>query len=181
MTHKKIFLQSPPSAQRGVVLVVGLVMLLLMTIVGLAAIRGTGMQELMAGSMRDRNLAFQSAEAGLRFAEEMLVDPSGLAFNGANGLYRDLGQNDNMEMAVLWEEADWGANGAMSTLNLSGLSAQPSYVIEELARLSAAGSEGGAIDFASQLNAQENIYYRVTSRGSGGSDTAVVVLQTIVR
>lgn len=172
---------TPKHKQQGMVLIIGLVMLLLMTIVGLAAIRGTGLQELMAGSMRDRNLAFQSAEAGLRFAEEMLENPASLSFNGSNGLYTDLGQNTSMAMATEWSAADWASNSAATNLTLAGLSAQPRYVIEELSRLPTAGSEGGAIDFSSQLNLQENTYYRITSRATGGSENAVVILQSIVR
>jgi hypothetical protein len=55
--------------QSGMVLLVALVMVGLMSIIAVAAIRGSNMQEAMAGNLRDRNLAFQSAEAGLRIGE----------------------------------------------------------------------------------------------------------------
>ncbi|KJS73675.1 MAG: pilus assembly protein PilX [Pseudomonas sp. BICA1-14] len=58
------------SCQRGAVLLVALIMLLLLTILGAAAMRDTNLQERMAGNMRDHNLAFQAAEAALRFAEQ---------------------------------------------------------------------------------------------------------------
>lgn len=58
------------SQQRGAVLLVALIMLLLLTILGAAAMRDTNLQERMAGNMRDHNLAFQAAEAALRFAEQ---------------------------------------------------------------------------------------------------------------
>ncbi|EWC40216.1 pilus assembly protein PilX [Pseudomonas stutzeri] len=58
------------SSQRGAVLLVSLIMLLLLTILGAAAMRDTNLQERMAGNMRDQNLAFQAAEAALRFAEQ---------------------------------------------------------------------------------------------------------------
>lgn len=59
-----------PTSQSGAVLLVALVMLLLLTILGAAAMRDTNLQERMAGNMRDHNLAFQAAEAALRFAEQ---------------------------------------------------------------------------------------------------------------
>ncbi len=181
MPTQKVFFRHR-SSEKGAVLIVGLVMLLLMTIVGMAAIRGTGLQELMAGSMRDKNLAFQSAEAGLRTAEELLVNPASLSFNNSNGLYTDLGGEDsNLDIAVNWSDSDWESNSQISSLSLAGLSAQPRYVIEELSRLPEAGAQGGAVDFSSQLDAEESVFYRVTSRGQGGSDTAVVVLQSIIR
>ncbi|MEQ1557357.1 MAG: PilX N-terminal domain-containing pilus assembly protein [Methyloglobulus sp.] len=56
--------------QRGVVLLVSLIMLLLLTIIGLTGVQTSGLEEKMAGNMRDRNLAFQAAEAALRDAEK---------------------------------------------------------------------------------------------------------------
>lgn len=66
--------QSPaPGSQRGVVLIAGLLMVVLLTIIGLAAIRGSGLQESMAFNMRDSTVAFQSAESALRACESLLV------------------------------------------------------------------------------------------------------------
>lgn len=52
------------SAQRGVVLVVGLLLLLVMTIVAVASLSSTHMQERMAGNARTQALAFQLASTG---------------------------------------------------------------------------------------------------------------------
>ena len=59
--------------QRGALLIVALVMVLLIAIVGMAAIRGTGLQEAMSGNMRDRNIAFQAAESALRSGEVLVM------------------------------------------------------------------------------------------------------------
>lgn len=58
------------SRERGAVLIVALVMLLLLTVIGLSSMRGTSLQENMAGNMRDSNLALQASEAALRKGEE---------------------------------------------------------------------------------------------------------------
>ena len=50
-----------PSKQQGAVLLVALIMLLLLTVIGVAAMRDTNLQERMAGNMRDHALAFQAA------------------------------------------------------------------------------------------------------------------------
>ncbi|AQZ34850.1 pilus assembly protein PilX [Pseudomonas sp. LPH1] len=60
---------SLPHRQQGAVLIVALIMLLLLTIIGLSSMRGTSLQENMAGNMRDINLALQAAEAALRQGE----------------------------------------------------------------------------------------------------------------
>ncbi len=55
--------------QNGAVLIVALVMLLLLTIIGISSMRGTSMQERMAGNLRDQSQAFQAAETSLRRGE----------------------------------------------------------------------------------------------------------------
>src|SRR6185437_14278812 len=54
------------SGQRGVALVVALILLVVITLVGLAAVSGTIMQQKMSSNFYDRDVAFQAAEAALR-------------------------------------------------------------------------------------------------------------------
>ena len=54
--------------QRGTVLVVGLVVLLVMTLLGITSMQNTVLEERMAGNVLDRNLAFHAAEAGIQLA-----------------------------------------------------------------------------------------------------------------
>ena len=62
-----------PPAERGAVLIIALIMLLLLTIIGLSSMRGTSLQENMAGNMRDSDLALQASEAALRKGEEEVI------------------------------------------------------------------------------------------------------------
>ena len=55
--------------QKGVSFVVVMIVLVVMTLLGLAAIRSTLLRERMSANMYDRSLAFQSAESALREAE----------------------------------------------------------------------------------------------------------------
>ena len=66
--------------QRGAALFIGLVMLLLLTVIGLASSNVAIMQERMAGNMTDANMAFQQAEATVREIEQRLTD------SGSGGL-----------------------------------------------------------------------------------------------
>jgi type IV pilus assembly protein PilX len=54
--------------ERGAVLIVALLFLVILTILGLTAMSGTTMEERMAGNTRDINVALQAAEAALRDA-----------------------------------------------------------------------------------------------------------------
>jgi type IV pilus assembly protein PilX len=63
--------------ESGVVLVVSLIMLMLITLIGVSAMQNTGLEEKMAGNLRDRNMAFQAAEAALRDAEADISNVGG--------------------------------------------------------------------------------------------------------
>lgn len=56
--------------QHGAVLITGLIFLVILTLLGVTAMRMASLEERMSGNMRDRNLAFQTAEMGLRYAEQ---------------------------------------------------------------------------------------------------------------
>lgn len=72
--------------QQGISLLVVLVLLLIMTLLGLAILRGTMLEERMAGNMYDRSLSFQAAESALREAELIAAGaptpPAGGCTNG---------------------------------------------------------------------------------------------------
>ncbi len=174
---------SPPAgSQRGAVLLVGLVMLLLMTIVGLAAVRNSEIQELMAGNLRDRNLAFQAAEAGLRAGEEALNGGTLPAFDGsAIGFVKaDSEAMKHSSSIDFWDSYAWEKDKAsvQTALGLEWVNEQPRYVVEEVTSTTAAGGLGGAIDFESSLTPEKAIFYRITSRGVGGTGSSIVVLQS---
>ncbi|MCR4302391.1 MAG: PilX N-terminal domain-containing pilus assembly protein, partial [Sulfuricaulis sp.] len=58
-----------PLRQRGVVLVMSLVFLVLLTILGITTLNMTSLEEKMAGNTKDRNLAFQATESALLAGE----------------------------------------------------------------------------------------------------------------
>lgn len=65
------------SNQEGAILIVGLIVLLLMTLLGLSVMSGNAMEEKMAGNDRDRQIAFQAAEAALREGERLINQNGG--------------------------------------------------------------------------------------------------------
>ncbi|HEY2346453.1 MAG TPA: PilX N-terminal domain-containing pilus assembly protein [Xanthomonadaceae bacterium] len=62
-----------PRRQRGAALMVVLILLLIMTLLGLASLRGTLMDQRMSANTYDRNLSLQEAEAALREGEAVLA------------------------------------------------------------------------------------------------------------
>lgn len=58
--------------QRGISLLVALILLLVMTLLGLAVLRSTVLEERMSANMLDRTYQFQAAESALRQGETLL-------------------------------------------------------------------------------------------------------------
>jgi Tfp pilus assembly protein PilX len=76
------------AAQGGVALIVGLVILVIVSLIGIAAFSITTQQERMAGNSRDRMLALEAAEAALRGCENFISNNGGVAvFTAAPGTY----------------------------------------------------------------------------------------------
>lgn len=65
---------APAARQRGISLLVVLILLLVMSVLGIAVLRSSAMQERMAANMHDRSRSFQAAEAALMEAQRRL-DP----------------------------------------------------------------------------------------------------------
>lgn len=76
-----------PRRQRGATLIVVLILLLVMTLLGLAVLRGTSLEERMTANLYDRSLGFQAAESALRQGEELAkVTPVPVAAGCADGI-----------------------------------------------------------------------------------------------
>jgi type IV pilus assembly protein PilX len=128
----------------------------------------------MAGNMRDRHMAFQSAEAALRdgegYLESIVVLP---AFDGTNGLY-----SLPVDGTKNWEEVDWSDSTEVRDYSGSGfneLADNSSYIIEDLA--AAASSDSLEVGVPSDTKR----YYRVTARAEGLSNTTEVIIQTVYK
>ncbi|HYC48333.1 MAG TPA: PilX N-terminal domain-containing pilus assembly protein [Thermoanaerobaculia bacterium] len=89
--------------QRGAVLIVTLLFLVVLTMLGVTAMTSTTMEERMAGNTRDASLALQAAEAALRDARR---DISGIPLNGTGRKYP----------VKIFQFGDNGAAGTCSSL-----------------------------------------------------------------
>lgn len=160
--------------QSGTALAVGLILLVVMTLLSVAGIRGTTMQERMASNLRDRNLAFQSAESALRAAEQVLASGGGSS-----------AERVPTAGSIDFWNACWGDSGTVPedcppvtvhTIDLAqwGLAAAPSYRIERL--------RGGTFgSMASDEALATAPMYRITARGVGGTADSVVIIQSTYR
>jgi type IV pilus assembly protein PilX len=74
MTRHAIFQRrAMPDKQRGAVLYVALIMLILLALIGIAGMQVSTMQERMSGNFMASNMAFQNAESKIREREADLI------------------------------------------------------------------------------------------------------------
>lgn len=180
--------------ERGAVLIVALLFLVILTMLGVTAMTGTTMEQRMAGNTKDIGVALQAAEAAMRDARR---DINTLPVNGASGrnlhisqfgdgsgtdnatcsttakgLCRPAGYSEQLGTILppalnidAQTYAQYGEyTGAPQIL---GVANQPRYLIEIFC-LKYHGGGLGACKF-----------YRITARGYGGNPNSQVTLQEI--
>ena len=175
-------------AQRGVALVVALILLLVATLLGLAASRGTALQERMSANSYDRSLAFQRSESALRAAEEAITTDWRIAnlggvdctsagcpvypantFTGTSATWRNVG-------------ADFDVNNAITPdipqYHIAFMGTGPADA--DLGQAQSAGS----YNYGGTPPPDTVAFYRVTARSSSPTTLngrAIVVLQSTVK
>lgn len=160
--------------QRGAVLIVSLMILVILTLLGITAMQTTTFQEKMAGNMRSRELSFQAAEAALRQGEAFLEGAGLLDFKStinAKGLY----QAPSVGKDPWWTTLAWDDNDSVAIdRDIEGTVARPRYIIEELGVAQASSVK----NIAAGIPLPQSRNYRITARGVGGTAGVVVILQS---
>lgn len=167
-----IWIESP-HRQAGMSLVVGLLLLTLLSLLALAAMSVSTLEQRMASNTQDRIIAFNAAEAALRDCEGVLQGASLPVFNGTNGMYQPAAPGST----PVWKSIDWTASGTtrVHATTPTGASAAPRCIIEELPALP---NMGGNNSLAANKPLPDAGMYRITARGVGAKPGTVVMLQS---
>lgn len=173
--------------QRGVALAVALILLVVATLLGLAATRGTLLQERMSSNSFDRSLAFQRAEAALRAAQDAITSTWVIATLGgrdcspASGTLCDLVPADSFTgTSALWRNV-----AATFDVNDTTTPDTPQYTVQFLGTGRADNNlgtrENAGSGSYSEPGSPDNVaLYRVTARSSNPTTLggrSIVVLQ----
>lgn len=187
--------------QRGAVLFIALVFLLLLTMLALTAAKTSVLEEKMTGGLRNGTLADAGAESALRAAEARLwgaaEDEAPLVACGRAGKfdcysYRAAAPVSNVQAfrtSTTWVTAGSVAYAAKDLTALSGddatanLAQNPRYLIEDLgierppgtppARESGATGPSGA-----GVRGVDKHLFRITARSTGGSDSVMRAMES---
>jgi type IV pilus assembly protein PilX len=163
--------------QGGAALVVGLMILLVLTLIGIAGVQTTQLEERMSGNLRDQNEAFQAAEAALRDAEdyiEGLVNTSG--FTG-KGLYA---QNTapNPFSADVWQTSGNKSIAYRGSLGDLDASNAPRFFIELKGQIVAdKNTQINMMNYGETTGGGAITVFRVVASSAGRSGTSRVVVE----
>lgn len=177
MNHRMHTLSSSKQRQHGVALVVALVLLVLMTLVGLTAMRGVTLEERMTTNTYDRSLSFQAAEAALRQAEALVETnkptPAALSacVNGICGSPNPGATERWLDPNFAVPPAAGGWQSATAVTN-GPISITPQYIVEYL-------GDTFPCQPGNPASTNDCKRYRITARSAPGGDRSVVMLQSV--
>jgi type IV pilus assembly protein PilX len=164
MESKQILLHP----ERGVALIVGLVILAVLSLIGVAAFTMSTQQERMAGNSRDRIRAFEAAEAALRDCEHFVSPGGGALFNGNDGTYV-AAQPPALTAA---ESINWASSAAVHTPGITNpeWSKTPVCIAEQFRVQRGIRQQGDALVFTKVDH--------ITSRGFGLNPNTMLMLES---
>jgi len=150
--------------QHGATLLISLVLLLVLTILALAAGRSATLQQRMAGNLQQQNLAFQAAENGIQAAILQLQDESNRPQLGTT---KYLFSANGTSLPSSWEDnCNAGSNSR--------------YFCAEVKQVDCAATTGGgggsgasSIGVGNNINLTGGTCFRITSTGRSETSTAI--------
>lgn len=182
---------SPRSRQRGVALAVALILLVVITLVGLAAVSGTLVQQKMSANFYDRQIAFQDTEAALReaaLAIEATTTAAPAGFFDCSATGGNVCQsNPFTDSNVPGTNITSVTSTQFSAAGIAG--GQPQYVIQYMGNFKVPTPSVKVIGCVGGYNGCQHApqtadFYRITARSGDPTKIngrAYVLLQTVFR
>lgn len=151
-------------SQRGMVLPVAIIMLLIISLLAIAGMSDTALQERMVGSMRDRELAFEAAEAALRTGEQWIEN--------------NPGPSAAASAFTSQEAAGWNGLSPAPTGNTDPLYGEDSGVSLVRSPVFHVGAPQLVRANPGETPARFETIYPVTAQAFGATDETVVILRS---
>ena len=160
---------------QGATLATSLVLLLLLTLLGTAAMQTSAIEEKMYNNIRDKEHSFHASESALEEAEDWLI--AKIVIEEPVPSCTTQPCIIDYDSTTYYEAQDsgwWAANSAgFSGGTLSNIKTQPRYIVgfhrfvPDTITIGKGGTDG-------------TYFYQITTRGTGATDIGVSVLQTTV-
>lgn len=176
MNIRRIHANASASRQRGAVLFVSLIFLLVLTLLGVMLARMETTEERIAENGANHDLAIEAAGATLRFAEMQLAQGIYTNFSqDANGLYQLDPTAPPLDLATF----NWSAAGAALTYagpTLTSVPSPPKFIIEQLPSVAKPGVALGSGGYGAAGSVQ---IFQITATATGANQTGKATLQSI--
>ncbi len=167
--------------QVGMILFISLALLLLLSVLGVAAVQTASLQTRLARNAHDDLLAFQAAELALREGEAFLLrevpDEARFTAQGSGGLWRPASFGDPNPWATPGVWMTGGAGSRAVTVPPAGVAAPPRYLIEWLVTLEGPNNPH-SLDESPVVRRRQTAIFRVTAIGFGATVNARARLQS---
>ncbi|MCK4587274.1 MAG: hypothetical protein KAU29_08025 [Gammaproteobacteria bacterium] len=168
----------PALKESGAVLIISLIILIALTLIGITAMRTTVLEEKMAGNMRNKQQAFQAAEATLRAAEQYIknniIATAAFDLDGSDGLYN----NDDVR---IWQSINWDNTDSLEYTdfdNSYNILTPPRFVIQHLSTAVSDIDKLNEEDIGEGAGGGSIETFLITARATGGNDNSVVYIQS---
>lgn len=173
-----------PHAQQGFVLVTGLLFLVVVTLLGLALFRSSGLMERLSANSRDKQRAFETAQAALQYGEWFLGNGAATAKTACNTTTGKTTATIHVCSETLSPARDDIA--AMAWAPNAFAYPQPNVTVLAGGGLTAAGTDinyqarpGVYVEDMGLMKDNKSELYQVTAYGYGGNaDTLSIVRST---
>ncbi len=129
-----------PARQQGAALIIGLVLLISLTVIGISVLSTTSLEQRMAGNMTEMNLAFNAAETGSQAIALAIAQVAGEPDFLCQSIGESRSRCNPSFAANWWDTADdtwWdnnsidlGTNVLTGARAVSGVQRQPQIVIQ---------------------------------------------------
>ncbi len=159
--------------QKGIVLVVSIIILLILTFLAVSTLQTTPTEEKIASNWRDTSLSLQIADSVMREAEvyiDGLTDTT--SFNNSNGLYTQ-GNAPNSLLSATWT----GAGVINSTQTWTGV-VTPQYFIELVGVYGGTGVSLNIYNYGQNPGGGPVTVFRIVARSTGATGNAVSVIES---
>jgi len=168
--------------QRGVVLFVALILLVILTLMGVVLARLQSVEERMAQNDQNHALAVQGAEATLRYVENNInsYSNSALYVGNTSGLYQfsaTAAQPNAYLISGVWSSAGATLSYPFAPSTL-GVAQAPKFMIENLPPVVPPCQSASMKQYGSSTPPAQVL--RVTAKSVGGDTNATAELQEII-
>ncbi len=188
------------SRQGGAILITALIILVVLTLLGLAGMNNSILEQRMAGNTRQAQIAFEAAESALKAGEVWLTTAGNLdtvaqlvsKFNGSvNGFYAERRPEPGAAInALAFDVSDPSAWTAANSIELTGfggnVAKKPRYIIQYVGRTRVSTGnktlpELDVLDPNSNKPDLREYVFRIVAIGWGADGSAKQVLQSTLR